>query len=207
MKAKPQSDGSSIAFTLVWITVTALALFAGKWLGQQFGFVLWPVSSVPPNGEILAGVTFAIPRLIIIGFTIGTMTSILQALLLRWYGHHLQRRWIVWTAVACGILPLLDKIMWEQSRVLALGSILAGGILGVVQWTVLRKTFHAAEWWIPTNAISGFFLFQAMMPSLNFDSGVIVFGLGYGAITGITAGYLMKHPVTRPVISYNHGHG
>ena len=90
--------------------------------------------------------------------------------------------------------PALDGMIYG-------GVIMAGIVVSITQWTVLRTVFKQAVWWIPASLFGGMLSFWlSTEPRVANTSVRILLGLGmgagYGAITGGTMLWLV-HVTTR----------
>ena len=140
------------------------------------------------------------------GLAIGAVTGVLVGLL-HWivFRRHLARAgwWVLTTALGIGVTHGLNDAMPYSAMSAALIMISSGFFIGLIQWLHVRGQVKPAAWWIAASAASwpiAWLAGLAVVESLGlFDvrwsAGVgfqqhglfsVVFGLVYGAITGIT---------------------
>ncbi len=200
-KARPEplQDHDSPEFLFLWVFANTLGLLAGQWLGQWLGAliinILWPIPPFPPNALPNVLATNMIPRVIIAGFTTGTLIGILQKFVLHLYTYEVSWKWVAASILACVAFPALAESIYSPQALSAitLVTILGGVLLGILQWRILRQIVNRAGWWIPANAIAGPCLFGSI--TLGYVYSATCLGIMVSGITGSILLSLMKHPI------------
>ena len=85
--------------------------------------------------------------------------------------------WFVLSSFAW-IVSIIVMVLFLPEANLLTGPLL-GGVLGVTQWLILRKTFNWAGWWIVISIL-------AWTTGLTLMPGLLTSGTLPGALTGIT---------------------
>lgn len=103
----------------------------------------------------------------------------------------LSKRWIIMSIIAWELstvfwalledVPALDNTMMQ--------GMLAGALLGLIQWVYLRRISHRRQWWIVARMICGIGLFRIII--YGWDP--IAMGFFNGLITGIAAALLLPN--------------
>ena len=94
-------------------------------------------------------------------------------------------RWAIYSSLAWFAGYLLLVIFLPQQMNVLLGPFL-GGILGVVQWLILRKELKWSAWWIPISML-------AWTTGLTVVPGFLTSGSLPGALTGLTLLILFRY--------------
>ncbi len=92
-----------------------------------------------------------------------------------------------------GYLVLSDSQLGAIAFSLLFGVVL-GGLVGGLQWLILRRHYSRAGWWLPANLIIWTlgltWIFATPLGSLRGVSGIVA-----GAITGVAVLWLLRHPI------------
>lgn len=106
--------------------------------------------------------------------------------------------WVAATTIACAIIWMIP---WSLSR--PLERIVSGLLLGFLQWLVLRRHYQGVYWWIVVSGLSwaaGELAsqwvvqspFSAVFSSSRELTGVVIYGLIYGALSGSALAYFFQ---------------
>lgn len=162
-----------------------------------------------------------LPLMVVAGMGEGACFSFAQWLILKKYIKNIEKRWILYTAIAAGVawaIGMLPSTIGERSiflpRILLaiIGLVVAAVFLlsiGYAQWLVLRKHVQKSGWWIVANAIAWplgvamTFIPITLVPDnspigLWIAAGIaggIMMGATVGAVTGL---FLLKFKLTAP---------
>ena len=99
-------------------------------------------------------------------------------------------RWAVYSAVAWIAGYILFVIFVPQQTSFLLGPLL-GGLLGIVQWFILRNELDWAGWWIPISIL-------AWTTGLTVVPGLLSSGALPGALTGLALVILLRYSSPKP---------
>jgi hypothetical protein len=97
-------------------------------------------------------------------------------------------RWAVWSSLTWIAGYILFVIFFQEMGVL-LGPML-GGVIGLVQWFLLRKEVDWAGWWIIISIL-------AWTTGLTLVPGLLTSGTLPGALTGLTLVILFRFSVPK----------
>jgi hypothetical protein len=207
MKIKPLKDSNSVEFLIVWIFANVMGLLGGLFVSSRIVDRFWPSPFSPLNGQFdVVLVTNPVSRLLIVGFTVGVFIGVLERLVFRVYAYQVGWRWAASSIIIWVTCPAVGEIIRSSLQLQNISGIeiMTGVALGYIQWRVLRRMVHGAEWWILARAISGAFLFRAIGPAPHFEAFTLGAGIISGIVTGIALVYLLKHPLdatTQPTTS------
>ena len=98
-------------------------------------------------------------------------------------------RWMIFSSLAWIVGYIIFVISFPGEMGYLLGPIL-GGVLGVVQWFILRKELDWTGWWIPISII-------AWTTGLTVMPGLLTSGSLPGALTGLTLVILFRYSSTQ----------
>jgi hypothetical protein len=103
-------------------------------------------------------------------------------------------------ALLPGLLNLLrlpDLGLWDDAILL----VTMGAIIGLAQWSLLRRMYHGTALWIPACA-DGFlaFLLIVAYPTSSFNQLMIV-GAGVGGLSAVLTGGVLAWLTGRPLMS------
>ena len=93
-------------------------------------------------------------------------------------------RWAIFSSLGWIVGYILFVILFTSDMGFLLGPLL-GGVLGVVQWSILRKELEWAGWWIIISIL-------AWTMGLTLMPGMLTSGSLPGALTGLTLVILFR---------------
>jgi hypothetical protein len=172
------APGCSLWF--VWLLASSLGTGIGWFLG-------WKLSFLVPGGVAT----------LMIGMTSGLFLGLFQWMVLRKQFTN-PGRWVVATVLGwavgfpLGIILAQTFGMTEAALGLTAGFI-TGGMLSVLQWSVLRSQVTKAGWWVPAC------LFGWSSGMLYYRPGPTWMGILYGLVSGIVTGVALVWLLYRPV--------
>ncbi len=148
------------------------------------------------------GLPLSIGVWLVVGCLTGYSLGILQIGPLMAYGFK-SGRWPLTTMVGLGIayssyayLVLSDSHI-EPVAFSLVFSVLLGGLVGLLQWLVLRRQYSHAGWWMPVNIIVWMLgvisIFAIPVGSLRTASVIAA-----STITSVVLLWLLRHPVSPP---------
>ncbi len=161
---------------LWWVLATAVG-WAGGWAVITWASHLyWGIG---------VGIDVAFVAYVVLGTTVGIM----QWLVLR---RRVPRSglWILACAVSITTGSYVSQVMWMYD-IIVFGAVF-GVLVGITQWSVMRRWVHRAGWWVPASVIGwvlGWFATSAG------DFAAFLIGGIAGIITGFALAMLFKHPV------------
>jgi len=121
-------------------------------------------------------------------------------------------KWVPASAVTVGAAGVaLWPAIWAQAPAWvvfgalavggAVGSVVAGAVVGTAQWLILRRRVHRGGWWVLASAVGLAVGWMAggRVGSVTGAVGVawvgLVVGAVYGALTGIVLVLLLRRPI------------
>ncbi len=164
-------DYDKWGFGFIWVVVEMISFALGTWLGQQLYALLDPIPT--PNGY-LDSALIRNPFLLylLVGLGIGLCTGIIEWLILRSY-LKISSRWIVVSIISWAIAIPLGNFIYTSTRSdFGFAGLAIGFIVGMAQWSILRRTCPKAMWWIVARAAGGAFYFIASGFSMALASGI-----------------------------------
>jgi hypothetical protein len=134
-------------FWLAWVILSSIGFFTGLAIGRFFAGLLIPNP---------AGMSDKIGEAVIIGAVFATLTGLLQGILLQRHGIPRESwtlatgfGWIAGTLLAGVILftfdPEIDTA--DLVRWLMPAGFIAGAVVGIPQWLVMRRHVGTIGWW------------------------------------------------------------
>ena len=186
-------------YWLAWFLASAMGYGMGALLGLYFAYGLFDRDPF----DITMGVT--------LGTVMGATGGYFQWVVLReriagagW--------WTLASALALG-LAVGAVVAADTGENYAMAGLLIGSIFGVasgiLQWLILRRKIARAGWWVLANLLGSMFgamaipIAAAISESSNWNLGVMLFGLvfgaGNGAITGAALVWLLRQSPSRDV--------
>jgi hypothetical protein len=188
-----------------WVLANVVGVLAGHLVGSLVCGILWRCPPAPPHGSIDCFIQDPISWMMVIGLAVGTFVGMAEWFILRKYAS--RTRWwvaasILGWAIGLGIQEALNSLLRQPIRNLnieMMSGAIAGFIVGLTQWVVLRKIVYKAGWWILAMMLSGFLTFWFNVPSAIFvgSPGLVCVGGLTGVITAITLVRLLKHPLSQ----------
>ncbi len=192
------------------VAENTLGLWGGWALATGAGMVLGSL----PYVFILDNLSL-VAALILIPVSAGFLVGLFQWLVLRQYLTH-SADWIVHEGAGWSLGYALGLILIRALGETVLGALLAyaifGGIIGVIQWPVLRREIRHAVPWVLANVAAwaiGSYASQLVLTLLVSDdviSQVVstltisgVTGLVAGLITGLTLVWTVRQPEREPM--------
>ncbi len=178
---------------LGWVISVLIVSWIAKNLDQYLGST-YPTSSIE---TVTRSVLWLLPGCIA-GYTLG----VFQTGTLTVHGFK-KERWPLTTMLGLGIAytgyaylvvgrSLLDSIAFSL-----IFGVLLGGLVGWLQWLILRRQYARAVWWILINVIIwvlGFIsIFAISLGSLGAVSLIVV-----SAITSVALLWLLRHSISPP---------
>jgi hypothetical protein len=97
-------------------------------------------------------------------------------------------RWMIFSSLAWIVGYIIFVVSFPGEKGYLLGPIL-GGILGIVQWFILRKEMDWTGWWIIISIL-------AWTTGLTVMPGLLTSGALPGALTGLTLVILFRYSST-----------
>jgi hypothetical protein len=180
-----------------WTLATTAAVFAGLFLGAVLNDHLWPNVDVPAGVDILLLIDNPLQRLLITGITVGCFTGVAEWFVLR-KSLLRSKSWILASVAGWAVgLATSESIGATVSNWSIVGAI-GGAIIGIAQWSVLRRNTHQSQWWIVAYAVSGSIVLKWIPPNLSlfmvFEHPIsfAIVGLVMGTFTGATLVWLMR---------------
>ena len=154
-------------FWLFWVIMTNIGFFLGVWVGGIFAGLVEP--GISQLGDKLIQNTLS-------GLIIGGLTGLTQALVLRRHGFS-GGGWTIATAIgwAAGIFIAgylifsLDPTIKTNDFFgwIVPASFIAGAVVGIPQWVVLRKGKSPIGWWLILVSTFGWGIqFPGMVPGI-----------------------------------------
>jgi hypothetical protein len=161
------------ALLLQWMIVNALA-----WGMVMITFFAMTNRTYDIIGALIPGA--------ITGFAFG----IVQWFSLRWWVYR-SSWWILVSAIG-GAVALAIGGKYGQ----VMGLTIFGFSVGLAQWLLLQRWVHYSGWWIVISGLSGFIggTIGVLAGDWIQAAGFMVGGVVFGAITGGTLVWLLKHP-------------
>ena len=152
----------------------------------SFDWALWFFWIMATTWGWLLGSFFPGLALVISGF----MVAVFQWLVLQ---GRVSRpwRWIIATSIGW-IAGYFITLFLLPAELEILTGMMLGLTTGVAQWTILRREFHWAGWWI-------IFSMMGWLTGLNLFSGIFITGMMSGALTGLCLEVLLRNPKPRTV--------
>jgi hypothetical protein len=208
---------ASWLFVLSWTLISVISFAVQGWVFHYPGDLYNPATFTPLGFPIaLYGAllrTFAVSAatfgLLLATVTGAVLTGLPQWLLLRRL-LPLSAWWIAAVALGIGVTHgLVDGFAAATVFLLPFIMLASGVILGVLQWQVTRRHVARAVWWIPVSALGWYLAWLLGAQALN-ASGLLgqewtpvvgsqqhglfsaVFGLVYGALSGVFWLYLLR---------------
>ncbi len=208
IRIEPLRGYHVMEFLFMWVLATTVGLLVGNWLGAQFINVLWPAPSASHDAFVNAIITNAIPRVIIVGITTGTLIGVFQWLVFRHWGFRVNWKWMAASTFACVFFPALGIVFSNSIELspFASASLLGGVFIGIAQWRILRQTVNYAGWWIFATTITSAYLFGSITPNPHNEPFTLFAGVIVGGITGVVLALLLTHPVHQPGVSFQQDH-
>ena len=170
-------------------------------MSTEWRFYLWWVLASTAGWAVggPAGLALAGSAAVALGVA---ATAVLQWLVLRQRVAHADR-WVLASIVAVivagvagftvgGVLGVFDDadVVAEAGTV---GVIIGGTVLGVLQWLmVLKRRARRAGWWVLASTVS-WLVGGIVSGTVDPVVGLAVIGAMYGAITGLTLVWLLRH--------------
>jgi hypothetical protein len=152
-------------FWLYWVIMTNLGFFLGLWIG---GIV---ASFVEPG---IGHLTDKIIQNTLGALVIGGLTGLAQGLVLRrhgfsgiWWTVATSLGWAVGIFLAGLLIFSLNSGIQTNDffRWVLPAAFIAGAVVGVPQWVVLRRSLSSVDlWWIVVNALGWGIQFPGMVP-------------------------------------------
>jgi hypothetical protein len=154
-------------FWLFWVIMTNIGFFLGLWVGGIFASLVEP--SIGLLGDKLVQNTLS-------GLVIGGLTGLAQGLVLSRHGIKLHW-WVLATSlgwalgifIAGYIIFSLDSSIQTNDfwRWIVPAAFIAGAIVGIPQWWVLRRHLPVIRWWWTLVSALGWGIqFPGMVPGL-----------------------------------------
>ena len=154
-------------FWLLWVIMTNIGFFLGLWLGNIFvGLV---ESSTSQLADKLIQNTLG-------ALIIGCLTGLSQGLVLRrhgfsgvWWTVATSLGWAVGIFIAGFLIFTLDSRIQTNDffRWIVPAAFIAGAVVGIPQWVVLRRSLPSVEWWwLLVSAFGWGIQFPGMVPGL-----------------------------------------
>ncbi|HJS18042.1 MAG TPA: hypothetical protein VJ785_04810 [Anaerolineales bacterium] len=104
---------------------------------------------------------------------------------------HKAWRWAIFSSLGWIFGYLLSVLLIPDTQGFLIGPLM-GGILGVVQWLILKQEFDWAGWWIPISIL-------AWTTGLTLLPGALTSGALPGALTGLTLVILFRYAYPKAV--------
>lgn len=193
-------------YWLAWFLASAMGYGIGAILGT--GLAYGPLFNGVPEGVLST----------IIGIVMGALGGYLQWIVLR---ERVAGAGLWWLASALGFGSAMGAIVAaDTGENYAMAVVLMGSVLGVVsgilQWLILRRKVAQAGWWLVASCIGSlvgildFRFVIALGEAGKWTQAILTFGLvfgaGYGAISGAILIWLLRQSSTNEVDSLAMAH-
>lgn len=180
------------SFWLAWFLATLLGFGIGGILGATFAYPLFPAG----RSEAASGIA--------LGIVMGATGGYFQWMVLR---ERIAGAGLWGLASTLGFGSAIGAvIITDADENLAIASLLMAGVFGaasgVLQWLILRPKLPQAGWWLPANLLGSLVgaiavpITGVILAAGHWEIGLLIFGLlfgtGYGAITGAVLIWLLR---------------
>ncbi len=158
---------------LVWVVLEMIGFALGTWLGQQL-YARFEPALVPAPNMYLDTIMIRSPFLrdLFVGLGVGLCAGAAEWFILRTY-FKVSIWWLVISIVSWAVaMSVSGLIYYAPAHDFGFAGLAIGFIIGVAQWSILRRTCAKAGWWIVARTAGGTFYFMLSGFSLAIASGI-----------------------------------
>ena len=181
-------------YWLAWFLVSSVGYGFGAILGFSFVYNLAPTDTFDVTRDILSG--------ILMGATGGYFQWMVLTQQIGGTGW-----WGLTSALGLGLAMGASTVATPDDNPAMAGFFIVsvfGVVSGILQWLILRRKVLRAGWWLLANLLGslvgaiGPFAAVAIGESGNWGLAILVFGMGFGAISGAITGAVLVWLLRQP---------
>jgi hypothetical protein len=204
-----------IGWWLLWVVMSTVGFVIAGVIGHfPFGFSVGDDANLTVENAVVGFVFGAVTGTIIGALQFVVLRSLLQRLVSRRFAFR-AGWWVLATAVGVGVTHAIGDAA-PSPVTYAMLAVLAGAVVGILQWVVLRRLVKRAGWWVIASIVGWFVglivgMFLANSAGLTTSTGLedwrtqhaivgLVAGVVSGAITGIMLVWLFRSPVSEAAV-------